>query len=81
MNTNYKKPEEKGQHELSANVHEKPSTRSTPTETVMARLTSAKARMLHTSRLYLKVEPTDTVCVSKVRPRTVRSNATAITSW
>ncbi len=58
MNTNYKRPEAKHQHELSANVHEKPLTRSMPTETVMARLTSAKAKMLHTSELYLKAAQT-----------------------
>lgn len=60
MSTNYRKPEEKGQHEPSANVHEKPSTRSTLTVTVTERLMSAKAKMLHTSALYLKAAQTKT---------------------
>ena len=63
MNTIYKKPEAKRQHELSDNAHERPLTRSTQTETETAKLISVKEKMLHTSRLYLKVEPTETVCV------------------
>ena len=42
------------------NVHEKQLTRRAPTETKMDVLTYAKAKMLHTSKLYLKVAPTKT---------------------
>lgn len=45
---------------LNDNEREKQSTKRVPTETKMGVLISAKAKMLHTSRLYLRVEPTKT---------------------
>ena len=45
---------------LNANEQEKQSTKRTPTETKMAVLMSVKEKMLHTSKLYLRVGQTKT---------------------
>ena len=60
---------------LSANEHENQSTRKVPTETMTDVLTSAKAKMLLTSKHYLKVALTKMESSSRPHQPTVRSNA------